>query len=202
MTAFDSSRRRFLADSGAALVAGWAATNLPALRDALAHARRATAGPTPPPFEFFTPIQGADIEAMTAQIWPADDTPGAREAGVVHFIDHALATDPPPAAVPMRSLFTTGLEQLQAKVGELYPGTDARFAGLAGERQVAVLRAIESTPFFDGVRTITMLALFANPSYGANPSGKNWAAIGFEPRFVWRPPFGAYDQDAHAGEGE
>jgi hypothetical protein len=94
------------------------------------------------------------------------------------------------------------VELLQVKVGELYPETAARFAALAGERQVAVLRAIESTPFFDGVRTITMLALFANPSYGANPSGKNWAAIGFEPRFVWRPPFGAYDRDAHAGEGQ
>jgi len=200
MTAFDSSRRRFLTDGGTAVVATWAATSLPGLREALAHARRVATQPTPPPFEFFTSIQGADIAAMTAQIWPADDTPGAREAGVVHFIDHALASDP--VALPMRPLFTTGVEQLHAKVSELYPGTDARFAGLAGERQLAVLRAIESTPFFDGVRTMTMLALFANPSYGANPSGQNWAAIGFEPRFVWRPPFGAYDRDAHAGEGQ
>ncbi|HJQ65725.1 MAG TPA: gluconate 2-dehydrogenase subunit 3 family protein [Gemmatimonadales bacterium] len=200
MTAFDSSRRRFLTDGGTAVVATWAATSLPGLREALAHARRVASQPTAPPFEFLTPAQGADIEAMAAQIWPTDDMPGAREAGVVHFIDHALATDP--VALPMRPLFTTGVEQLQAKVGELYPGTDTRFAALAGERQMAVLRAIESTPFFDGVRTITMLALFANPSYGANPSGQNWAAIGFEPRFVWRPPFGAYDRDAHAGEGQ
>lgn len=200
MTAFDSSRRRFLADSGAALVAGWAATRMPALREALAYARRAAAAPVPPPFEFFTPDQGADIEAMAEQIWPADDSPGAGAAGVVHFIDHALASDP--VAAPMKPLFTTGVEQLQAKVTERYPDGATRFAALTGDRQLAVLRAIEETPFFNAVRTTTMLALFANPSYGANPSGKNWAAIGFEPRFVWRPPFGAYDRDAHAGEGQ
>jgi hypothetical protein len=65
-----------------------------------------------------------------------------------------------------------------------------------------VLQAIEPTPFFDAVRTATILGLLANPAYGSNPEGRNWAAIGFEPRFVWRPPFGAYDQDAHTGEGE
>jgi len=199
MSAFEFSRRRFLADSGSALILIWAAGNLPGVRAALAHARRAAAGPAPLSFEFFTPVQGADIEAMTARVWPTDDTPGAREVGAVHFIDHALATDH--AAAPLKSVFTGGVEQLRSKVSELFldsgPG---RFAGLPVERQVGVLRAIETTPFFDAVRTATLLALFANPSYGANPDGKNWAAIGFEPRFVWRPPFGAYDRDAHAGE--
>src|SRR5262245_60928028 len=34
----------------------------------------------------------ADLEAVTAQIIPTDSTPGAREAGVVQFIDRALAS--------------------------------------------------------------------------------------------------------------
>ena len=199
MTAFDFSRRRFLADSGAALVAGWAAANGPALERALLYARRAVGAPVRPAFEFFTAAQGADIEAVTEQIWPADDTPGARDTGVVYFIDHALATDP--VAGKMKPFFTAGIELLQAKVAELFPETPgARFSSLSAERQVSVLHAIAATPFFDAVRTATCLALFSNPSYGANPGGKHWAAIGFVPRFVWRPPFGAYDQDAHAGE--
>lgn len=199
MSAFELSRRRFLADSGAALVLSWAAGNLPAVRAALAHARRIADGPSPATFEFFTPVQGADIEAMTAQVWPVDDALGAREAGAVHFIDHALATDP--VAAPLKPVFTSGVDQLQAKIAELFPDSTAlRFAGLPADRQVQVLRAIEQTMFFDAVRTATLLGLFANPAYGANPDGKNWAAIGFEPRFFWRPPFGAYDQDAHAGE--
>lgn len=201
MNAFDHSRRRFITDSGAALVAGWAAASLPGVRAALAHARSAAASPTAVPFECFTPAQGADVEAMTGRIWPADDAPGAMEAGVVHFIDHGLAHDL--AAAPMKPAFLAGLDLLQAKVAELFPDAATnRFAGLSAERQIQVLQAIEPTPFFDAVRTATILGLLANPTYGANPEGKNWAAIGFEPRFVWRPPFGAYDQDAHAGEGE
>ena len=41
---------------------------------------------------FLTAAEAADVEAVAAQIIPTDDTPGAREAGVVHFIDRALAT--------------------------------------------------------------------------------------------------------------
>ena len=44
---------------------------------------------------FFTAAETSmrnDVEAVAAQIIPTDDTPGAREAGVIHFIDRALAT--------------------------------------------------------------------------------------------------------------
>jgi hypothetical protein len=36
--------------------------------------------------------EAADIEAVASQIIPTDDSPGAREAGVVYFVDRALAT--------------------------------------------------------------------------------------------------------------
>src|SRR5512132_3775251 len=41
-------------------------------------------------FAFFTPEEAADVKAFAAQIFPSDDTPGANEANVVHFIDHVL----------------------------------------------------------------------------------------------------------------
>ena len=41
---------------------------------------------------FFTAQEAADVEAVAAQIIPSDDTPGSREAGVVSFMDRALAT--------------------------------------------------------------------------------------------------------------
>ena len=41
---------------------------------------------------FLSAAEAADIEAVAAQIIPTDDSPGAREAGVVYFIDRALAT--------------------------------------------------------------------------------------------------------------
>ena len=34
---------------------------------------------------FLTPAEAADVDAIAAQIIPTDDTPGAREAGVVLF---------------------------------------------------------------------------------------------------------------------
>jgi hypothetical protein len=39
----------------------------------------------------FTTEKGAEIEAIAAQIIPADDTPGAREARVIYFMDPELA---------------------------------------------------------------------------------------------------------------
>jgi choline dehydrogenase-like flavoprotein len=65
MNAFDRSRRRFLADSSTALVAGWATTNLPGVRAELVHARHASI--TPVAFAFFTPEEAADITAVAAQ---------------------------------------------------------------------------------------------------------------------------------------
>ena len=43
-------------------------------------------------FGFFTPEQALEVEAMAAQIIPTDETPGAREARVINFIDRALTT--------------------------------------------------------------------------------------------------------------
>src|SRR4051794_29392930 len=59
-----------------------------AWQDAHAHSLQAGAGRD----SFFSAADAADVEAVAAQIIPTDDTPGAREAGVVHFIDRALAT--------------------------------------------------------------------------------------------------------------
>ncbi len=51
----------------------------------LGRARRARRG------RFFTRHQHATIEAATARFFPTDDAPGAREAGVVDYIDTLLA---------------------------------------------------------------------------------------------------------------
>ena len=54
--------------------------------------------PTAPPpvqiLRFFTPAEARTVEALTARIFPGSpDDPGAREAGVVRYIDNFLATD-------------------------------------------------------------------------------------------------------------
>ncbi|GGO26537.1 gluconate 2-dehydrogenase subunit 3 family protein [Deinococcus humi] len=46
----------------------------------------------PTSFQVFTPHEAETVEAATARIFPGDqEDPGAREAGVVYYIDHMLA---------------------------------------------------------------------------------------------------------------
>ena len=212
MSAADFSRRRFLSAGGAALLAGWA-SGLPALRAALAQARRAAASPSPLPFEFFTAREGAELATITAHIWPADDFPGALETGIPHFIDAVFAGgadrsfadanfaiyDAPIGADPsdggFAPLVRDGLASLDRRSAELFPGA-GRWASLDAERQRQVLGTLETTPFFLLLRRMTVVGLFADPSYGGNAAKMGWRAIGFEDRFVWQPPFGAYDAGA------
>ena len=46
---------------------------------------------TRPQRSFFDELQWATIEAAMARIIPSDDTPGAREAGAIHFLDRYLS---------------------------------------------------------------------------------------------------------------
>ena len=209
MTANHYSRRRFVSDGAATLVATWLATSLPGVRAALAHAQRAAATAEPLPFDFFSPEEGADIAAITAQIWPADDTPGASAlaAGIPHVIDHLFATrsdgsfndkdfaiyDGPIGADPVDGSFAT---LIRDGLAGLVTRANGRFAALSPDQQRQALARIETTPFFLLLRRMTVVGLFADPSYGGNAAKMGWRAIGFEDRFVWQPPFGAYDAGA------
>src|SRR5256884_9985266 len=81
------NRRDFLLRAGTGLSAAWVTANWPAILSAATHAHNAAKAMPPPKYEFFTPEEAAEIEAITARLIPTDDTPGAREAGVVYFID-------------------------------------------------------------------------------------------------------------------
>ena len=77
----------------AGLNAAWVTANYPDILAAQEHVRQASQEQVQVPhLSFFTGEQAAEIEAMTAQIIPTDETPGAREARCVYFIDRALAT--------------------------------------------------------------------------------------------------------------
>jgi gluconate 2-dehydrogenase gamma chain len=186
------SRRLFLAASGTALAAAWLAADPRALRASLAHAARARV--TPEPWQFFTPDEAADVDAIAAQIIPTDDLPGAREAGAVYFMDHGYAT----WATEQQGAFRIGLADLTERVQAYWPGT-GRFAALSTARQIELLHRVEQTPFFQSLRFGTVAGTFANPSWGGNRDKSGWRILGFEDRFVWEPPFGDYDPKPGAG---
>ena len=139
---------------------------------------------------FLSAAEAADVEAVAAQIIPTDDTPGAREAGVVYFIDRALAT----FLSQLASDYRAQLAEFQAAFREQHPGA-ASFASLPSEEQVEYLKTVDRTPFFDTTRLLTLLGMFSMPAYGGNRNGVGWKLIGFEDRHVFQPPFGYYDRD-------
>jgi len=157
------------------------------------HAHQAARSPQPPAFAAFAALTGAEareIEAIAAQIIPADDTPGAREAGVIYFIDRALAT----FDKDKRAVYTEGLKDLDARRATLFPGSRS-FAELDSDSQIRLLRAIEKSDFFELVRSHAILGFFGNPSYGGNRDQIGWKLIGFEDRAQFQPPFGYYDAE-------
>src|SRR5260370_24121543 len=131
-------RRNFLLQAGTGLSAAWISANWPALLSAATHAHRGAQSAAQPKFEFFTPEQAAEVEAISARIIPTNDTPGAREAGVVYFIDRSLAT----FAADDQKTYREGLPELQARVGEMFTGM-AKFSGLILEQQDEVLHSFD-----------------------------------------------------------
>lgn len=136
------------------------------------------------------PAERADLEAIAARILPSDDgTTGATEAGVIVFIERMLTT----VYIDRRPLIDEGLADLTRRAG-------GSFAALPADRQDTLLREIEKTPFFDALRYLTICGMFGDPSWGGNRERAGWKLLGFDPRAIWQPPFGAYD--AVIGEGE
>src|SRR5260370_21682934 len=85
------SRRQFLPGAVSGLSSAWLALRWPAILAAQEHAQRA-AQSSPAKFQFFSSQDAVEVEAIAAQVIPGDDTPGAREAHVIYFIDHILLT--------------------------------------------------------------------------------------------------------------
>ena len=188
MSTKEKSRRSFLVESVVGLNAAWVAANYPAILAAQEQARQASAAGQRPQLTFFTEAQAAEIEAMAAQIIPTDDTPGAREAHCLYFIDKALSTfdhDRQPA-------YTKGLQDLQEKTKQLYPDA-GKFSALTSEQQIKTLTEIEKTPFFNTVRLHTVIGFLARPVHGGNHDKVGWQLIGYDGSLNHKPPFGYYD---------
>jgi gluconate 2-dehydrogenase gamma chain len=181
-----SSRRQFLVGSGTGFGAAWLAAHWSEIAAAHQHARAAAAAGTPEALQSFTPDEAREIEAVAAQILPADETPGAREAGVLYFIDRALAT----FARDTRPVYKKGLRMLRGKSAALGA---ARFSDLPPERQIELLKSIEKTPFFETVHFHTIAGFFGSPEHGGNRDLIGWKLIQFEDEPSFEPPFGWYD---------
>lgn len=183
------SRRSFIRQTSGAVGSGWLAAQWPLFMTAAAAAcQRQEAGAD---FEHLDQPLALTLEAVAEQIFPADDSPGAREAGVIWFVDQLLGG--PWSGV--RSVLESGATDLDDRAGP-----NRRFVELSFDEQTSVLRSIEQGQFFSTMRLLTLAGMFALPGHGGNREKAGWRLIGFEDRHAWQPPFGHYDA-GHDGAG-
>ena len=200
------SRRRFLSQASIAVSAAWVSAHWPEMVSAATHAHEAMQSGAAYKFEFFTPAEATEINALSARIIPTDDTPGAREAGVVYFIDRALVT----FARGDQQKYRDGLSRLQSLVREKFPGVE-KFSAATAEQQDELLhtmeadqtekpwrrRSVNSTQtFIEALCVQTIAGFLIDPEAGlGNRGGVGWKLIGREPAHSFQPPFGYYDKD-------
>ena len=133
---------------------------------------------------FFNGDDAATVEAFTERLMPgAPGKPGARDAGVLNYIDLALAG----AYADLQDFYRHGLAQLDQYCRETY---HEPFVRLSAGQQETVITALEegkatgftwptAQAFFETLRTHTMEGLFADPVYGGNRDFAGWRLVGF-----------------------
>ena len=139
---------------------------------------------------FFNPEEAAAIAAFTERLMPGGPggpggpgKPGATEAGVLNYIDLALAG----AYSDMQEFYRHGLQQLDAYSRKT---RSAAFTRLTPAQQDEIITALESgkadgftwpspRAFFETLRTHTMEGMFADPLYGGNKDFADWRLVGF-----------------------
>jgi hypothetical protein len=136
-------------------------------------------------FSTLDAAEAADFSAIAARLIPDTDTPGAIEAGVIHFYDRAWGDELAWALADMRSFLQT-----------LNESSGARFATLPEDAQDATLRDHEDDGRFELLRVITIFGFFSMEKYGGNKDHVSWDLIGFQGHNgAWAPPFGHYDAE-------
>jgi gluconate 2-dehydrogenase gamma chain len=140
------------------------------------------------PLRFFTNAEARTVQAACERIFPSDETgPGAKEAGVVIYIDRQLAgpygkdkyrySKPPfvesvpehgyQAKETPREIYRKGVQNL------------GNFADLGSAEQDQKLRAIQTTNFFRVLRQHTIEGMFSDPMHGGNAGLIGWQLIGY-----------------------
>jgi len=184
------TRREFLSASAMVLGGSWLSLHLPMVESLATWARTAAAqGAT---FTVLTPDEARAMEAFASQIIPSDATsPGAKEAGAVWFIDRALG----PGYFPeYRELVKGGVADLNGRARRRRRAV-AGFADLTHADQIAVMRQVEETPFFNVARMLSVMGVLADPRHGGNRDHVSTQILGIDHQPSYQPPFGYYDAE-------
>ena len=125
------------------------------------------------PYTFFSAEEAQLADAVCQQILPSDDLPGAKEAGVVAYIDKQLSG----TLSRFAEAYRKGLSGL----------ADAGFLKMSGEERVRLLESAEAgkvatvpASFVRMMTDHTMQGFFGDPKHGGNKDGVGWKMLGFD----------------------
>ena len=150
-------------------------------------------------FAFFTRHEAETVAAAAARVFPSDDLgPGATEAGVVHYVDRALAGHDR----DLQELYRRGValldrmasgsfrdappETQDAVIAALEEGTEPPEGPAAGTPRAEADAGPGARPsaeplrklFFQALVTHTREGLFSDPVHGGNRAMVGWRLLG------------------------
>jgi gluconate 2-dehydrogenase gamma chain len=134
----------------------------------------------------FRPEEAALVEALTDRIIPADEDPGAKAAGVVHYIDRQLAG-------PLKRFAASYRKGLKALSKSCQRWKDRDFLELSDNEKDEVLRTMErgemrggewtelsAAAFFQMLVDHTMQGFYGSPKHGGNRGEASWKMLGIQ----------------------
>jgi len=115
------------------------------------------------------------LRAVVDCLIPADDFPGAYDAGVCDYLERLLHTD----LMDQAADFCRGIDAIEA---EAIARFEKPFAELSPSEQNATLVVIESEAprFFEMLVNTTAEGYYSEPQQGGNRGAISWVMTGFE----------------------
>lgn len=153
-------KRRTFLGAGLAAAAGGAALSC----------RSGRSGPN---WRFFTADEARTVDAIAECIIPGDRDPGARQTGVVNYIDIQLTK----TLKKHQRVYRQGIASVEDASRRRF-GTS--FADLAPGQQGDVLQDVEKNAkaFFQLILTHTQQGFYGDPRHGGNRNMASWRMVG------------------------
>ena len=136
------------------------------------------------PWRFFTLNEARTLAAISDQIVPPDQDPGASWAGVVNFIDRQLCGP----YKHLQASYRRGLMGVDQTSRVLF---GSAFADLTLQQQIDIMQQLEkgrapgviwketsSAEFFGYLVDHTMQGFYGDPRHGGNREGVSWQMLG------------------------
>lgn len=124
-------------------------------------------------WRFFSEEEARTVDAICEQLIPADQDPGARQAGVVNYIDIQLTRH----FRRYQATYRKGLACVNATSRSRFA---RRFVELSSDQQVQVVNEIEESfpVFFELILVHTRQGFYGDPRHGGNRKMVSWKMVG------------------------